>query len=276
VKNVFQFIVRYSYTMLFLLLELVAFVLLVQHNQHHGANFLGFAGEISGTFYSVANNTTQYFGLVEENERLANENALLRTRQKEYFYSLSPEVVYFGDTASTLQYTFVTAEVLQNSIHLRDNYITLNVGSKHGIEPEMGVISDDGIVGVVHKVSNHFCNVISVLNSKIKVGVQLKDNEYFGILTWAGYDPNIGFVQDIPSHVDIAIGDTIVTRGNSTIFPENIFVGTVYEIESNHVSGFHEITIDFTHDFRRDGYVYVVRDKFKTERLELENLEEDE
>ena len=119
---------------------------------------------------------------------------------------------------------------INNSINRRSNYLTLNRGRIHGIKPQMAVIGPAGVVGIVLHVSNHFCTVLSLLNSQIKLSAKIRENNYFGSLTWDGKDPIYATLGEINKHVKIEVGQHVVTSAYSTIFPENINIGLVEEV----------------------------------------------
>jgi rod shape-determining protein MreC len=160
--------------------------------------------------------------------------------------------------------------VLNNSIFRQHNYITLDKGRSAGVKPEMGVISSEGIVGVVRGVSENFSSVISLLNSELSVSAKLKNSGYYGSFNWTGRDYRYGKLQDIPLHVDVSIGDTVITSGYSAIFPEGILVGFVEEYQEKG-GRFLELTVELSTDFKKLNNVYIVKNLLKEEQKELEN-----
>jgi rod shape-determining protein MreC len=206
---------------------------------------------------------------VEENIRLKNQ---LRTSFL-YQGSITSTV---RDTLYRQQYTFLEAEVVNNSTNKQNNYITINKGRKQGIKEEMGVISPLGVVGVVKSVSANFSTVISVLNqNQNQISVKFQKNDYFGNLVWEGKNHRYATMKEILHHVPVAVGDTIVTSGLSAIFPKGIMVGTVEDFE---VKGgnFYEIKVKLANDFKQLTVVYVIKNYFKEEQLNLEEKTETE
>jgi rod shape-determining protein MreC len=276
VRNLIQFIWRNQFVILFLLLEVFAFTILIRYNNLQNANFLGFTNEITGNAFDALNDATEYLELKEVNQSLARENAELRGSLPEYLYALDPKVRFINDSSYLLQHEYLEARVINNTIGRRNNYITLNHGSIHGVKPEMGVVSHDGLIGVVNNVSEHYSSVISILHKNTRVSVKLKHNDFFGILTWGGGNPRVADLEDIPSHVNISKGDTIVTRGSGGIYPPGKTVGFVKSFEEIEGTDFYEITVDLSMDLQQANYVYVVRNLLRMEQEDLESLNSEE
>lgn len=269
-RNLIQFLWKYHFVLFFLLVEFISFIILVQYNSFHRANFLGSANEISGNAFQFVNETTEYLKLKKVNEKLANENARLMGERKEFYHSVTPQIIYFDDSAYLKQYEFLAAKVVNNTVNKRNNYLTLDEGSGNGVAQEMGVISEDGVVGIVKGHSQNFSSVMSLLHKSTKISAKLKKNDYFGVLSWNGRNPRVAQLDDIPSHVKLEVGDSIVTRGSGTIFPANVLIGTVKDFEAIDRTDFYEINVDLSVDFKNITYVYVVRNQLKMEQQELE------
>jgi rod shape-determining protein MreC len=173
-----------------------------------------------------------------------------------------------NDTLGFQQYEYITAKVINNSVTKVNNYITLDAGYNKGVRKDMSVISSNGVVGIVKDVSEHFCTVMSMLNSKTRISTMIKKNGYFGSTIWSGNSPMMANLLDIPSHAKVNVGDTIVTTSFS-IYPKNIMVGRVAEIGTSGES-FKEIKVRLSTDFQNISYVYIVRDILKIERDTLE------
>ena len=258
------------------MLEVTAFLLIVQNNKYQSASFLNSSNYVAGEIYSSVTSATQYLNLGVVNEQLANENAQYRNlmRSSYVFYHDTTKAVV--DTIRNQKYTFKQAKVINNSVNRQDNYITLNKGSLHGIKPDMAVITSNGIVGVVRAVSKNFSSVISVLNSNMRISAKLRKSDYFGSLSWTGSDYRFATLSEVPTHVKIAKGDTIVTSGFSGIFPEDIPVGVVEEVELPEGSNFYEITVKLKTDFKNISYVYVVNNLLRKELTDIERIEKND
>ena len=269
-QSLLRFLQRYHFTLLFILLEALAITLLIQNNNYQNTSFVRFTRNIKGRFYDQTVKIEQYLNLREKNRKLREENIQLRNFIAR---NLDTEVDTFKrviDTAYNQQYYYIRATVLNNSIFRQHNYITLDKGRAAGVKPEMGVISSEGIVGVVRGVSENFSSVISLLNSELSVSAKLKNSGYYGSFNWTGRDYRYGKLQDIPLHVDVSIGDTVITSGYSAIFPEGILVGFVEEYQEKG-GRFLELTVELSTDFKKLNNVYIVKNLLKEEQKELEN-----
>lgn len=273
-RNLINLIWKYHFVLLFIVLELVSLSIFLSFNSFQGANFLGFTNEVSGSVHESFSDLSSYLSLKETNEQLAEENARLRKQLKSSYHSLLSNRVYFGDTLYEQQYEFISGKIVNSTTNKRNNYILINKGKRHGIKPDMGVISGDGVVGVVKTVSKNYSLISSVLHSKISVSAQIRSSEHFGLIAWDGKDASRVLLTDIPSHVNVAPGALIETRGSSTYFPAGITIGSVEQVEESDDPAFHEITVKLDHDFSKAGFVYVVKNQMKQEQREIEKQAE--
>ncbi|MBL4624098.1 MAG: rod shape-determining protein MreC, partial [Flavobacteriales bacterium] len=250
---------------------IIAFVLLVQTNRFHKASFISSTNAMSGGVYSTYSNVTEYLELKRVNQEVAQENADLKSTSSLAFIKMRGKHVYINDTLYFQQYKYLSAKVVNNSVHKRNNHIILNKGSEQGIRSGMGVICSKGLVGIVKDVSSNYSAVVSLLNSKTQISVKLKKNNYFGIMTWESEDNSTSAtLNKIPNHVDIQKGDTIISMGASTIFPEGILAGTVHSFEEIPGSDFYTIKVNLSTNFNNLSYVYIIKNLLKTEQQELE------
>ena len=270
-RNIVNFLWKNNFTILFLILEFIAFTLLVQTNRFHKASFVSHGNAMSGDVYSAYSSITDYLQLKRISEEVAAENAKLKSASSLSFIKMRGKHVYIDDTLYFQQYKYLSAKVVNNSIHQRNNHIIINQGAEQGIKPGMGVISSKGLVGLVKDVSAHYSAVVSVLNGNTQISVKLKKNSYFGIMTWETDDNSTtATLKKIPNHVDLQIGDTVLSKGASTIFPEGVLAGTVREFEAIPGSDFYDIKIKLTTNFANLSYVYIVKNLLKTEQQGLE------
>lgn len=218
----------------------------------------------------MVSSVTEYINLRSANEALARENASLKTLLPDVFYIDSALRNTIADTIHKQQYTFMTAKVISNSVNRRNNYLTLNKGSRHGVRPEMGVICSDGIVGIVKDVSDHYSSVLSFLHKDSRISARIQKSGYIGSMVWQGYDELHGTLKDIAKHVVVRKGDTIVTSSFSAIFPEGIMIGTVEEVEQSSGGNFQDIRIRLSTPFARLSSVYIVNNMLKDEQRALE------
>ena len=272
-KNLLHFIVRFHFTILFVVIEIFCLLLLVSYNNYQKTEFLNSSNVITGSIYDRVSSTTDYLILAKTNEELNRENVKLKNILAESFKVSVDSSYLYNDSLYQQQYIYRTAKIINNSVNKQLNYITLNKGKIHGIKPEMAVVTNNGVVGVINSVSENFSTAISLLNSRIRVSAKIKKNNYFGSLTWDGKNYETARLYEIPFHVQIQEGDTIITSGFSSIFPEGILLGTVKKVLPKTGGNFHDVIVNFSNDFKGISYVKVIGDLMKKERIELEKGE---
>jgi len=271
-RNLFLLLWRNNFTLLFLLLWSVCFILVYRNNNFQQTAAFNSANRISGAVLESINSVKEYIHLKENNESLARENAMLKGMAPQSFYNPDTLKTIVKDTAYKQQYTYIAAKVVNNSVNRRNNYLTLNRGSLQGIRSGMGVISATGIVGIVKDVSAHYCTVMSVLHKNTSISTRFKNNNYFGSLVWDGGDNTEATLKEVAKHVKFAKGDSLVTTVYSRVFPEGIMVGTVKDFEIKAGDNFYTITVLLSTGLANLSHVYVVENLMKQEQEELEDL----
>ena len=249
-NSLIRFIVKNQFFLLFLVLEIFSFWLLASHTYYQSSKFENITRNITGFTSRKIDNINQYLYLHESNQRLAQENLDLRNKLAQVTSKLDREVLSEVDSIEKTQFIFSPAKIVNNSVNKQYNYLTLNVGSNSGVEREMGVITSNGIVGIVAGVSGNYSTVISLLNVDLKISAKLKKSNHFGSLYWDGRNYREVILSDIPQHVPISVGDTVVTSGFSSIFPSEVNIGTIKSFDSKG-SNFHTIRVLLFIDFKK-------------------------
>jgi rod shape-determining protein MreC len=229
------------------------------------------ANNISGKTYATFFAANEYFHLHKINDSLMLENAGLRAKlyESQYDNTIDSGMVTDSISKKTVQhFTYITARVIRNSVNQATNLMYLDRGRRQGIEKQMGVISSNGIVGQVVSVTDNYSVVMSVLHKDFKVSVKFKKNEFFGNMHWDGISSRTATLQDIPKHVPVKAGDTLVTSGFSQLFPRNIIAATVKSVKTQADKNFLDITVNLSTDFGNLNYVYVVNN-IRREELQL-------
>ena len=274
-QQIINFLIRNKNNILFLLLFAFSLFLTIQSHSFQKSKFISSANFISGGIYSWSSGVKSYMHLDEYNQRLLDENQLLRNSLAGFEDTL--QLKEFTDSLFDNQlYRYKTAEVINNNYSKIDNYITLNRGAKEGIKADMGVVTSKGIVGIVENVSSNYSTVISILNSNSKINAKLTKSDHFGTLVWDGEDPNIVQLIDVPGLAPISKGDTIVTGGQSLIFPEGIPIGTIADFSLDRTESYFTINIRLFNDMTNIGYVYIIEHTQKEEIMELQEMNQDE
>lgn len=269
-RSLFRFLLRNYFVMMFLALEAISFSLMVSLNNYQRVAFVNSSNDLVGTLYERFSHLDDYFSLSRTNARLAAENASLRKQLQFRIMNQEKYPVNRPDTVEAPAYYFASAKVISNSVNKQFNYITLNKGSRHGIKPDMGIISADGVVGVITNVSPNYSTGLSILNKRLSIPAKINKNNYFGALVWDGNHSNTADLKEIPFHIIVNVGDTVVTSGYSSIFPEGIMIGTISKFDVETGTNFYNIKVDLSTNFRTLKYVEVVKN---TKQAELKKLE---
>lgn len=270
-RNLLRLIVRYYFFFLFLILEVVSILLVVQNNTYHRAKFTNITRSVEGFFYETFGGFREYLVLRQTNRELQMENTLLRNRLDGLSRRPEPASLSSYEDGPGRQFSYIPATIINSSTNKQYNFIILDKGRNHGIEPEMAVVSPTGVVGVVYAVSGNFSSVIPMINRDFRLSAKIRRNGYFGSLSWPGRGYDLAILDEIPYHVDLLQGDTIVTSGYSAIFPEGILVGTVREFEEEE-GNFYTIKVDIAVDYKKVSHVNVIRNLLRDEQLELERI----
>jgi len=270
-RNLFNFIARHYFFFLFVALQVVAFAMIFQNNYYQRSAFVNSSNYLAANIYELRSNISNYFKLKQINNQLARENTILLESIPSTFLKTDQQVFTLSDRQYRKQFSYYNARVINNSVRNRNNYITLNKGSMHGIKPDMGVITPQGVIGIVKEVSGNFSSVISFLHSDVQISAKVKKNEQLGTVLWEGFNYQKATMLYIPPHVELSKGDTIVTSGFSSIFPEGIMIGTIADYEIRRGDNFFTIDVDLSVDFNQINFVYVVRNIYQEELTELQN-----
>ena len=273
-QQIFNFIFKNSNRLLFLLLLGVSLTLTIQSHSFHRSKIISSANFLSGGVYERVNVLNEYLNLKTQNDALALENAQLKNL---LFKRKDTTLVQKLDSIKGVKPSdIVVSKVIHNSYNVHENYLTLNSGELQGIKSDMGVINSLGIVGIIENTSPNYATVISILNKKSQINAKIKKSNHFGSLIWNG--KSTGFVQliDVPRLAAIRKGDTIVTGGQSVIFPENINIGTIDKIEIDNQTNYYTITVRLFNDMTNLGHVYIIKNKDREEITNLEKKGKDE
>jgi rod shape-determining protein MreC len=276
VRNIFLFIRRYFNFLFFLVLQIIALSFLFRYNKFHEAAFMGIANEVSGRVSSRYSNVQYYFHLKETNEQLAAKNEQLANAQKSNFQSpdTSSQVIIDTTRIDTLggerRYLWLGARVVNNSVALQNNYITIHRGEKQGVRKDMGVISPSGIVGMVVNTSENFSVVMTMLNRQSSISAKLKKGGEIGKVQWDGRSPEQVTMMNIPKSAQVVKGDSVVTSGYSLSFPPGVLIGTITDIVQDKTSNFLTLQIKPATNFYSVEYVMVVDNLQQDEQKKLE------
>ena len=250
-------------------------MLIVQFNSYQGAALFTSSNKVAGNIFAAMSDVNGYFSLRSSNEELHNRNRELSNR----ISILEEKLAQYKDSATIAKiskqgnsaFFYNTAKVVNNSLNAVNNYITIDKGAADGIEPEMGVFGNDGVIGIVYTVSENFAVVIPLLNSKSNISCRIKGSDSFATLQWDGKDTRYSYLVDLPRYTRLIQGDTVVTSGHSSIFPGNIPVGTIEKTIDSEDSMFYCAQVKLFTDFSSLTHLYVVGNKERAEQKKLES-----
>lgn len=267
-QSLLDFLRKQRHWVVFLLLEAVCLVLLLRFNAYQSSVWFTKATLLAGWTAEQEQRLTNYLNLGEENRRLTEQNLTLQHKLQQLRQELAR--LKHDTTAGELRVAeqiaglrMIPAQVSDNSVRQRDNFLLINRGSVHGVKPEQGVVCGTGVVGIVAQTGSHYAMVIPVLNSKSSISCRLRGSQYFGYLHWEGGNPLVAVMNDVPRHARLKLGMAVETSGFSNVFPEGIFLGRVIGIANSEDGLAYQLKVQLSTDFARLREVVV-----------LDNLEE--
>ena len=269
--NLLEFLIRYKYWLVFLMLEAVSLVVMFRFNSYQGSVFLTSANAVSGAYYSAVSEVTSYLNLKSVNRQLSSDNVRLQQRINQLENELNTLV---ADSVSLeglgVSNNLIDAEVVNSTLHRNANLLTINKGTADGVFPEMGVVCSAGVVGIVALASEHYSIVMPLINVNSHISCRLKDTEYFGTMQWEHGDATISYVTDIPRHANVKCGETVETNGFSDIFPAGLPIGEVLDFKSSSDGLDYLLRVKLYVDFSTLRDVSVIADYVNEERKLLE------
>jgi len=274
-KDFIEFFRRYFKWLVLLIYVALSCVLLFRSDPYRHHLWLTSASTVSGALYKAGHNITSFFSLREVNDDLNRRNAVLEAEVVNLREQINTmKLAGFSDTMSVpdsmAHFDFIVANVINNSVHHAQNYLTVDKGSLDGVRPEMGVIDHSGVVGTVSAVGPHYARVISLLNPNFRLSCKIKASEHFGSLVWDGNDPSQAMLEELPRHTVFSPGDTVVTSGYSAVFPAGLPVGTIMPDNRDHKENFFTLRVKLFADFSRLSNVQIVKNNHRDELVSVE------
>lgn len=273
-SNLIAFLKKYLHVLVFIILQVTAIVMLYNSMNYPRYALASATKTIAAPVNKLCYNIERHFNLFEENKQLVKQNLKLLENRDENFFTESDtmKTAYFEEvdtarnrTIRTRMYDYTTAGVVYNTIHKKNNYLMLDKGSMDGVVCDMAVLSPNGVIGIVSDVSPHFATVTSLLNSSTRISAKVLPVNQLGTIAWHFGDPSCVYLEDIPEHININVGDSVYTSGYSDIFPNNVLIGVVCEKSKTSASSFLSLKVKLTTDFNHINTVYLVRNLYKEE-----------
>ncbi len=257
-QNLLRILLRYSNFLVFILLEVAAFLLITWNSAYPRSAVLSTANDLVAWQHEQVSEVRGYFSLRSQNDQLAAENIMLRNQLSS---------MGTGENGSSYQYA--GAKVVQMTTDKLHNYLTIHYGSKDGAMRGQGVRNEEGVVGIIQTVGPNYSVVLPVINTNSNISCRFVKNDYIGTLKWDGEDSRFAQLTDVATHMVVNPGDTIETSGLSPVFPEGIPVGIVENSELKEGDSYYTIRVRLSTNFKRLKYVEVVRNKDQKEIEEL-------
>lgn len=220
-QKIIDFIIRKKDFIVYFILLSFSLALTFNTNFYHKSRFIVFFNGIANDSKETLNKLYGYFNLEKINSDLIKENLFLKNKLENLSENAN------SDSIHNATFYYQNAKVISNNLSYLKNYLVIDKGIRNGLNSEMGVISSNGIVGIINHSSLNYSSVMSVLNIETKINAKVKRSSYFGTLEWDGSSSEHLSLNDIPETADVKIGDSIITGGMSLIFPEGINIGVV-------------------------------------------------
>ena len=273
-RNLIEFLAKYNHWLVFVLLEVVSFILLFKHNSYQGSVWLSSANVVAGKVNGWNSSMTAFLSLTDVNQQLTRRNIYLERQVNLLMDSLATKrkdsILGNGIQAKALEgYKMISAKVVSNSIDKADNLITIDKGTADGVKKDMGVVCGMGIVGIVYMASSHYAVVIPVINKSSNISCAIQKRGYFGYLHWDREPSDIAYLDDVPRHAHFRLGDFVVTSGYSSVFPPGIMVGKILHVFNSADGLSYRVQLRLSTDFGNLRDVVVIDDTLLKERLEL-------
>lgn len=279
-RNLLDFLAKYSYWLLFVLLEAISFVLLFRFNSYQGSVWFSSANIVTGKIYDTSSKIESYFQLSKINEQLTQRNLYLEQRLAKLERDLGDSAADTAMNKSLLlqslhPYRLIPAKVVGMSWNRRDNLLTINKGEADGVKKDMGVVCGTGVVGIVYLTSAHYAIVIPVLNSQSNISCIIQGRGYFGYLHWTGGSISEAYVDDVPRHAHFKLYENVVTSGYSSVFPAGVMVGKILHVYNSTDQMSYRLKVELATDFGKLRDVCVIDNTALSEQADIMRAAED-
>ena len=273
-RNLAEFLARFKHWFVFVLLEILSFVLLFKYNNYQGSVWFSSANDVAGWVFEMKSDVGTFFSLTKINKELTQRNLYLehqvsQLQARVYDKTVGKDFIHKGQLAMLEGFRLIPAKVVDNSVNKPQNFVTIDKGSADGIRQDMGVACGNGVVGIVYLVSKHYSVVIPVLNTESNISCAIDGTGYFGYLHWKGGPSDIAYLDDVPRHAHFRLHGKIVTSGYSSVFPPGVMVGEILHVFNSDDGLSYRLMIKLSTDFGNLRDVCVIDDSSVKERLNL-------
>ena len=269
-QKLFNFLIRNHIFILFLFLQLIAFTFTINSLSFQKATYLNSSNKVAGSILSSYHEIEEFINLKETNRNLARENAKLKSAAKQSYFQLYNILDTVVDSLYTQKYKYIEAQVINSSFTYQNNYITINRGSRHGVEIGLGLLNADGVLGVINHVSKNYSIAVPIINTHHSTIGRIANSNHFGTIKWDGLDYQTVWLTSIQKQAKFNNGDTVYTDVRSHVYPTGIPIGIIKSSTIETKSQLYKLEIKLLPDFSSIDHVYIVKDLLKNEQLELE------
>ncbi len=269
-RNLIAFLSRFQIFVVYAILQAVALTLYFSFFQQPKTQLLSSVNSVNASLWEKRNAIVKHMKLESTNDVLQKTNLELMENQPMSLQRVDRSTMIINDTTYIQKFEYIAGEVINSTFDKANNYFTINIGEDQGVKVGWGVVSDEGIVGVVHSVSKHFSLVKTVLSEHINVDVEIPSVNQSGLLKWDGRSSKIGSVSGVSNDLDIPKWSRVITQGGSGIFPKGILIGKVYKVLEVEGQAIWDVKIAYSVDYRKLQKIYVVHNLLLEEQKKLE------
>lgn len=279
-RNLLEFLAKYSHWFVFLILEVISVVLLFQYNSYQSSVWFSSANAVSGTVLGWNAEVESFFSMSKMNQQLTQQNLYLEQQVKalsDQLTKVTKDSGWVERNQNTLLkgYDLIPAKVVSNTVDRHNNLITIDKGSEDGVRTNMGVVCGTGVVGIVYQTSAHYSVVIPILNTTSNISCQIRGRGYFGYLHWTGGDTKVAYVDDVPRHARFKLFEWIETSGYSSVFPPGISIGRIRHVYNSDDGVSYRLQVILSTDFGKLRDVCVIDNAPMQEQLDALRAAED-
>lgn len=274
-NNLIEFLKQSFHYFVAIVLLIISFLMIGKSMSYSSYKFARICQNMTGPIQKSWSEFFHKFNLGQENELLVQQNIALM-REHDNMFTIKDDTVMSEmsktdsiHTTSVRLYDYSYANVIFANTNQGYNYIIIDKGSKDGIYRDMAVTSAKGVVGVVKDVSENFASITTLLHPESRISAIVSPANQVGTVIHEGTSHDIAYLENIPQHLEINIGDSVFTSGYSTIFPKQLLIGTVSEVRTGKNASFLTIKLKLATDFKKIHTVYLIDNIYKEEQDSL-------
>ncbi|MFN3411330.1 MAG: rod shape-determining protein MreC [Exilispira sp.] len=230
----------------------------------------------------VFTNTINFFSSVNELKRLKEENIKLKNEidlLKDIQYKANileiqnKELKKLLEFQNSSEYKVVSAEIILKDPSNLFSVITVNKGSNHGIKkgnPVYTIMNGEKLlVGKVIELSFFYCKIMTIFDPRSYVSVKEYYSNYSGIAKGNAPEDNMLEVEYFPNDAEIFFDDLFVTAGYGGVYPPDLLIGKVINVQKQNFSIYQKIKLKPVLDLSKITYVLIILDYNIEDQIKL-------